>query len=120
MKILSVLFAMLLIASTACATPTPTTATLSWDTYTDPNATGFYIYWRDAALASSAYTNANRFQLTNKTLTTEPMSAFLPAGHPSSLCFVLTAYSLPTVESAFSNETCGFTGFSTIQNLLAK
>src|SRR5574337_191831 len=104
---------------TACATPTPVVSTLSWDTYTDSNAVGFYVYWRQNN-ASSAYNNTNRVQLTGITTVQDAISAVVPVTHPSSVCFVLTAYDSAGNESAFSNEACGFIGMDAPAGLAGK
>lgn len=102
---------MLISVVTACATPTPTVSTLAWDAYTDSNGVGFYIYWRQNN-ASSSYNNTNRVQVTGTTTVQDAISAVIPATHPSSVCFVLTAYDSANNESAFSNEACGFVGLN--------
>lgn len=105
---------------TACATPTNTVSSLSWDAYSDPSAVGFFVYWRDKSQAASQYSNTQRFSITGTTLTTETLSAFLPATHQPNLCFVLTAVDAASNESQFSNEVCGFTGFSSPNHLTIK
>lgn len=90
----------------------PTVSTLSWTLYTDANAQGFYIYWRDQSDAQSTYTMNNRVQVVGTSLVTDDIAAILPTVHPEYVCFVMTAYNSENKESVFSNEACGFVGTS--------
>lgn len=101
---------------TACATPTPVITSLSWDAYTDPNGKGFWVYWKDKGNAAASYNDANKTQITDVTKVSVLISAIVAATHPSSMCFVLTAFDSAGNESAFSNEACGFTGFPAPSN----
>ena len=101
------------LSSNACATPTPTVTTLSWDAYKNPAVKGFYVYWREEAATlspASAYSNANRAQIKDALAVSVPIASILPAVHATSLCFVITAYDGEGSESGFSNEVCGFAG----------
>lgn len=110
-KLLFTLCSLALTVACASATPSPAVSSLSWNAYTDTNAVGFYVYWR-ADVPGSAYSNLNRLQITNTTAITEAIASVVPATHPSSVCFVLTAYDAAGNESAYSNEACGFMGFT--------
>lgn len=122
MKKILVMLCLFVLAFVGCASamPTPTVSALAWDQYSDSNAVGFYIYWRDQNAAGSAYNDLSKFKLTGTTLITEPFSTFLPIAHPAKLCIVMTAFDAGNNESQFSNEVCGFTGFSTLQHLKAQ
>ena len=114
------LIGLVLSIMTACAshaTPTPVVAGLAWDAYTDPSGVGFYVYWKDQGNATSTYNNTNRTQITDRTRVGILMNAIVAATHPSSMCFVLTAYDSAGNESAYSNEACGFTGIPNPANV---
>lgn len=121
MKMLAVVLFAILSVVTACATsqatPTSTVSTLAWDAYIDTNGKGFYVYWKDKSNTAATYTNVNRTQITSIATVSEAIALVVPLIHPSSLCFVLTAYDGSGNESGYSNEVCGFTGFTTPANV---
>lgn len=120
LKMFLTLVLMLISVVTACATPTPKVATLEWDSYQDTNGKGFYIYWKDKGEATSAYNNVNRAKITDVTRISAMIQDIVGLVHPSSMCFVLTAYDTADNESAFSNEVCGFTGMPSPSNARGK
>ena len=115
-KMLWIMLVMVMSLATSCvtsqATPTPTVSTLAWSPYTDTNGKGFWVYWKDKSNVAATYVNTNRTQITNIAQITEALSLVLPAVHPDNVCFVLTAYDTVGSESGYSNEVCGFTGFT--------
>jgi hypothetical protein len=119
LKLWLAIVVLLLSVSAACATPTPTVNTLTWNAYTDTNGVGFYMYWRQNS-AGSVYSNTNRVQITGTTTVQDAISAVVPIAHPSSLCFVMTAYDGVGSESSYSNEICGFVGFTAPAGLAGK
>lgn len=111
---------MLVSVVTACATPTPKVEVLEWDSYQDANGKGFYIYWKDKGNAASAYNNVDRKKITDVTTVSAVIQNIVGALHPSSMCFVLTAYDAADNESGYSNEACGFTGMPSPSNARGK
>lgn len=110
-------FAVLLGAScSAIATPTPQDTTLVWDDYTDPDATGFYLYWAPNEDMRS-YDDTRRVQIPrNVTQNQLNVITTLP-GVKGGKCFRLTAHDAAMNESAFSNEACGWFGIPAPKNL---
>lgn len=120
LKMYFAMIGLLLSVLTACtshATPTTVMQGLAWDAYTDTSAAGFYVYWKDQGNATSAYNNTNRTQITDITKVSILLNAIVAATHPSSLCFVLTAYDSANNESGYSNEVCGFAGMPNPANV---
>lgn len=115
-KMLFMIMVMIVSLTTAChtsqATPTPVVSGLAWSAYTDTNGVGFWVYWKDKSNATATYTNVSRKQITNITQVSALLSDVLPTVRPSDVCFVLTAYNSVGSESGYSNEVCGFTGFT--------
>ena len=120
-KMLWTILFVVLSVMTACksteATPTPVVSSIAWDTYTDVNGKGFYVYWRDQNGANSVYDNANRTKITDVTQVNVLISAIVAAVHPTSMCFALTVYDGVDNESQYSNEVCGFTGIKSVSNV---
>lgn len=102
---------------TACAAPTPKSTTLAWDTYTDPNGKGFWVYWKDKGNTNAVYNDVNRTKITDVTKVSVLIDAIVAATKPSTMCFVLTAYDAAENESAYSNEACAFVGLPNPNNV---
>lgn len=100
------------------ATPTPVVSGLAWSAYIDTNGKGLWVYWKDKSNATATYTNINRTQITNIAQISVLLSVVLPTVHPADVCFVLTAYNSVGSESGYSNEVCGFTGFTAPSGLV--
>jgi hypothetical protein len=100
----------LLSAHFAYAEPTPKASKLIWDNYTDPDATGFFLYWvKQSEPAPRVYSNLRRIDV----LRPEPEQVVIIQVKPDALgglCFKLTAYDAAGNESGFSNEACGYVG----------
>lgn len=100
------------------ATPTPRESALTWDTYTDPDGTGYWVYWAmERETPPRVYDNTRRVQIPRgappeqiQVLTTLPTAK-------GSMCFRLTAHDAVGNESGFSNEACGWFGINGPQNL---
>lgn len=100
------------------ATPTPRQSALTWDAYTDPDGTGYWLYWAlERETAPRSYTDARRVRISRgaspeqvQVLTTIPTAK-------GSMCFRLTAHDAVGNESGFSNEACGWFGINGPQNL---
>jgi len=100
----------------AWAEPTPTNSTLSWDHTSAPDSAGFYIYAAPQAESPRIYSDARRFQIADPAARS---AVVLDVAGPTSggWCFQMTAYNTADQESSFSNEACGFFGFSPPTNL---
>lgn len=109
MKMLLTIVMILFTSVVACATPTPTVSKLVWDKYTDQNGKGFYVYWRAQA---QQFDNNSRTKITDVNRVDVLLSALSATQPASTLCYALTAYDSADNESNYSNEVCGFTGFS--------
>jgi hypothetical protein len=96
------------IISTAVAAPTPVNRVVSWE-YTDAAgspAEGFYLYFA-AETPTRTYDDTRRVKITDPTKRSAVVLDLTPA--TGRLCFELTAYR-GVIESAYSNEACGFFG----------
>ena len=98
------------------ALPTPKASKLQWDNYTDPDATGFYLYWVREKPEPRVYTDAQKVDLGLDADETITVIDFLSSAQ-GRLCFRLTAYDAVGNESDFSNEACGFFGVGVPGNL---
>jgi len=109
--------ALMLIATSALAGPTPTAKQLFWDDYTDPDGIGFNLYWAMQKEPSPrAYDDTRRIDIGRP----DPEQVIILSIKPnakSSMCFQLTAYDAAGNESDFSNEVCGFMGIEKPKNL---
>ena len=96
--------------------PTPVDGSIAWDTYTDPDGIGFFLYWAPEAESPRQYIDTRKVDLGRPQPETVIVKDVLPAAK-GSLCFKLTAYDVAGKESSFSNEDCGFFGLPTAVNL---
>jgi len=113
--VLTVLVLVPLVGS-AFALPTPKASKLQWDDYTDPDATGFYLYWVREKPEPRVYADTQKVDLGLDTDETITVIDFLSSAQ-GRLCFRLTAYDAAGNESDFSNEACGFFGVAPPGNL---
>jgi len=104
------------LAPFAWAEPTPTNSTLSWDYTSASDTAGFYIYAAPQAESPRVYDDTRRFQIADPAART---AIVLDVAGPTSggWCFQMTAYDMAGQESSFSEEACGFFGFSPPGNL---
>ena len=97
--------------------PTPVDQTLAWDTYTDPDGIGFFLYWAPEAENPRQYIDTRKIDLGRPDPEQVIVKDVLPAAK-GSLCFKLTAYDAAGKESAWSEpDVCGFFGLSVVDNL---
>ena len=99
----------------ACAgpphgSPTPVDRTLTWDTYTDPDGIGFFLYWAPEAENPRQYIDTRKVDLGRPDPEQIIVKDVMPA--KASLCFKLTAYDAAGKESDWSNEACGWFGLT--------
>jgi hypothetical protein len=104
------------LSSIAYALPAPKASKLQWDDYTDPDATGFHLYWVREKPEPRVYTDAQKVNLGLDVDETITIIDFLSSAQ-GRLCFRLTAYDAAGNESDFSNEACGFFGVGVPGNL---
>ena len=104
--------------SLACAhaTPTPKKSTLTWDDYTDPKGTGFFLYWSQETPTPRTYDNSKRVDLGRPNPETVNVFTVLPTSS-GSMCFKLTTYDALGRESGYSNEVCDWFGITDPLNL---
>ena len=100
----------------ACAgpphgSPTPVDCCVTWDDYTDLDGIGFFLYWAPEAESPRQYIDTRKVDLLRPEPETVIVKDVLPAAK-GSLCFKLTAYDVAGKESSFSNEDCGYFGFT--------
>ncbi len=124
MKFLSTLVfglaGVLLSACSAFAVPTPKDSALTWDAYTDPSATGYYLYWDNEADSPRDYNDTQRVQIPRGATPEQIQVITTLPGAKGSLCFKLTAHDSLNRESAFSNEACGWFGIPEPKGLQKK
>lgn len=116
MRTYLLLVLLVLVAAVAWGLPTPRKTTLQWDDYTDPDATGFFLYWVKEQPQPRVYLDAQRVDLGLDTDETVLVVSALPMSK-GRMCFRLTAYDAAGNESDFSNEACGFFGVGPPANL---
>lgn len=90
--------------------PTPVDGSLAWDTYTDPDGTGFFLYWAPEAENPRQYIDTRKVDLGRPFPEQIVVKDVMPA--KASLCFKLTAYDAAGNESDWSNEDCGWFGLT--------
>lgn len=94
----------------AMSEPTPPDRELTWDQYTDPLGTGFWLYYAAESDNPRQYTDAQRIRLADIALVEVMLVDLNPPPPGGNLCFKLTAYDAQDRESDFSNEACGWFG----------
>ena len=105
----------------ACAgpphgSPTPVDATLAWDSYTDPDGIGFFLYWAPEAENPRQYIDTRKIDLSRPFPEQIVVKDVMPA--KASLCFKLTAYDVAGNESDWSNEDSGWFGLTAPSGLV--
>ena len=90
--------------------PTPVDGSIAWDTYTDSDGIGFFLYWAPEAESPRQYIDTRKVDLGRPFPEQIIVKDFMPPR--GSLCFKLTAYDAAGNESAWSNEDCGYFGFT--------
>ncbi len=105
----------------SCATPphgspTPVDRTLTWDDYTDPDGIGFFLYWAPESENPRQYIDTRKVDMGRPDPEKIVVKDVMPA--KASLCFKLTAYDAVGNESDWSNEDCGYFGFTAPSGLV--
>jgi hypothetical protein len=103
------------ITAAAVGAPTPVNRVVSWE-YTDAAgspAEGFYLYYA-AEIPTRTYDDTRRVKVPDPAQRSAVVLDLTPA--TGRLCFQLTAYR-GEIESAYSNEACGFFGIPSPLNV---
>ena len=90
--------------------PTPVDGSIAWDTYTDPDGIGFFLYWAPEAESPRQYIDTRKVDLGRPFPEQIVVKDVMPA--KASLCFKLTAYDAAGNESDWSGEACGWFGLT--------
>ena len=97
--------------------PTPVDGSIAWDTYTDPDGIGFFLYWAPEAESPRQYIDTRKVDLGRPDPEKIIVKDVMPAAK-GRLCFKLTAYDAAGNESDWSEpDVCGFFGLSAVDNL---
>ena len=102
-------FALLLLAVTVHAEPTPSARSFLWDAPADASqVAGYWLYYAPESESPRVYSNARRVQVADPTVRQIAVVDFSVS--LGNLCGQFTAYNAQGQESAFSSEACGFFG----------
>ena len=109
-----------LLCGIASAVPTVKLTKLVWDAYTDTTKVGYWLYWAmQSEPTPRVYDNTRRVDAGNPVVESLVVATVLPTAK-GSMCFKATARDAAGNESDFSNEACGFFGFTAPGNLKAQ
>lgn len=99
------------IASSAFAMPSERDSRLVWSHDGDSDLAGFWVYAAPEKESPRVYSDARRFRVPLATAR-EAIVLDLSSDISKSWCFRVTAYDTSDNESEFSNEACGWFGFT--------
>lgn len=110
-KIVALLFLILLIPTLAFSMPSDRDSKLTWSHDGDIDLAGFWVYAAPQKETPRVYSDARRFKVGNPSVR-EVFILDITPDISKSWCFRLTAFDVDGKESAFSNEDCGYFGFT--------
>lgn len=100
-----------ILPAAAWSMPAEKNRELIWEHPGEPDLAGFYVYAAPESENPRQYTDARRFQIPNAAARDAIVLDLQPA-IAKRWCFKVTAYDAAGSESDFSNEDCGFFGFT--------
>ena len=116
--LIAIAVGILLSACASHGSPTPVDTQIVWDNYTDPDGTGFFLYWSPGP-APGTYIDTQKVDIGLRDPELLTIKTEIPTAK-GTMCFRLTAYDAAGNESGYSNEDCGFLGLTAPTNLGAQ
>lgn len=111
MKLSIAILFLIILPAGVFAMPSEKNRELIWEHPGDSDLAGFFVYAAPESENPRQYTDARRFQIPNAAARGAIVLDLQPA-IAKRWCFKVTAYDLAGSESDFSNEACGFFGFT--------